>query len=64
MGSYRCVEHGDIIDENVLDNVDLPLVLPQRADGDAVGAVAVQILHEDFRAVGFEGDAVWQTFSA
>lgn len=29
-------------------------VLAQRADGDAVGAVAVEVLDEDGCAVGFE----------
>ena len=56
--TYRCVEHGDIVDEHVLYNVDFAGVLAQRADGDTVRAVAVQVLDEDVGAVGLECDAV------
>lgn len=56
--TYRCVKHGDVVYEHVLDDVGLALVLAEGADGDAVRAVAVQILDEHVAAVGFEGDAV------
>ena len=42
----------------VLHDVDLSGVLAQRADADAVAAIADQVLHDDVRAVGLERDAV------
>jgi 2-hydroxychromene-2-carboxylate isomerase len=42
----------------VLYVVDFADVLAQAAYADAVAAVAPEILHEDVRAVGLEGDAV------
>ena len=52
------VGHGDVVDEDILDNVSLCGVLAKRADTDAVAAVAQQVLHEDVGGVGLEGDAV------
>lgn len=57
-GHVGGVEHGDVVDEDVLDNVDLADVLAEGADTDAVRAVAVQVLDEDFGAVGLEAHAV------
>jgi hypothetical protein len=56
--TYRGVVHGDVVDEDVLDNVDLALVLAKGADGDAVRPVTVHVLHEDVGAVRLERDAV------
>ncbi len=58
--TYRCVEHGDIVDKDVLDDVDFVLVLAKRTNGDAVRAVAVEILNDDVGAVGLEGNAVYK----
>jgi hypothetical protein len=56
--TYRCIEHGDVVDEDILHNVNLALVLSKRADGDAVGAVAVEVLDEDVGTIGLEGHAI------
>ena len=56
--AVRGVEHADILDQDTLHDIRLADILPQRADGDAVGAVAMHILDEDGGRVGFEGDAV------
>lgn len=56
--THRSIEHRDVVDEHVFDNVDFAHILTQRSNGDSVGSVAVQVLHEDFGAVGLEGDAV------
>jgi hypothetical protein len=54
----RCIEHRDVVDENILDNVDFAGVLAQGANRDSVRAVAVQVLDEDVGAVGLECDTV------
>lgn len=56
--TYRCVEHRNVIDKDVLHNVDFVLVLAQRTNGDTVRAVAVEVLNNDVGAVGLEGNAV------
>lgn len=53
-GSVRGIRHGDVVDVNVLDNVNLPLVLAKRADGDSVGAIADEVLDEYVSGVGLE----------
>lgn len=58
MDTYRSIVHGDIRHEDVLHNVDFALVLAQGSDRDPVRAVAVQVLHDDIGAVGFERDAI------
>lgn len=57
-GAVAGVGHADVVDVDVLDIVDLAGVLAQRADRDAVAAVAPQVLHDDLGAVGLEGHAV------
>lgn len=56
--TYRCVEHRNVVDKDVLDNVDFVLVLAQGTNGDTVGAVTVEVLNDDVGAVGLEGNAV------
>lgn len=56
--SYRCIVHGDVVDEDILHNVNLALVLTKGADGDAVRAIAVKVLDENVGTVGLEGHAV------
>ena len=58
MDTNRCVKHGDVVDEDVLDDVDFAGILTQGANGDTVRAVAVQVLDENVGAVGLECDAV------
>ena len=48
------VVHADLADEDVLDDVELARVLAQRADADAVAAVAVEALDYDVGAVRLE----------
>lgn len=52
--TYRSIEHGDVVDKDILHNVYFVLVLAQGTDGNAVGTVAMKILHKNFRAVRFE----------
>lgn len=56
--TVRCVGHGDVADEDVFNNVDFAGVLAERADADAMAAVADEVLHKDVCAVWLEGDAV------
>lgn len=56
--TVRGVGHGDVAHKDVFDNVDFAGVLAERADADAVAAVANEVLHEDICAVWLEGDAV------
>lgn len=58
--TYRCVEHGDVVDQDVLNDVDFVLVLAQRTNGDTVRAVAVEVLNDDVGAVGLEGNTVYK----
>lgn len=34
--TYRGIEHGDVVDENVLDDIDFVLVLAQGTNGNTV----------------------------
>lgn len=56
--TYRGIEHRNVVDENVLDDIDFILVLAQGANGDTVRAIAVEVLDDDVGAVGLEGNAV------
>ena len=56
--TVRGVGHGDVGDVNVLDDVDFAGVLAERANRDAVGAVADEVLDDDIGRVGLEGDAI------
>lgn len=56
--TYRCVEHGDVVDENVLNDIDLVLVLAQRANGDTMRAIAMKVLNNHVCGIGLERDAV------
>lgn len=58
METYRCVEHGDVVDENVLNDIDLVLVLAQRANGDTMRAIAMKVLNNHVCGIGLERDAV------
>jgi len=57
-GAVAGVGHGNVVDEDVLDDIGFCGVLAQRADTDAVAAVALQVLHKDVGGVWLEGDAV------
>lgn len=57
------IEHADVADEDIFYVVDAGSVLAQGTDGDAVGAVANEVLDEDGCAVWFEGDAVCEGVS-
>lgn len=52
------IVHANVGHIDVFDNVVFAHVLAQRADADAVRAVAPETLDEDVGGVGFEGDAV------
>lgn len=52
------VAHGNVPNENILDNVILPFVLAERPYGDAMRAVADQILDDHVGAVGLEGNTI------
>lgn len=56
--TYRGIEHGDVVDENVLDDIDFVLVLAQGTNGNTVRAIAVEVLNNNVGAVGLEGNAV------
>lgn len=58
-GAVGGVVHADVGRHDVLDDVVGARILAQRADGDAVGAVAEEGLDEDVGGVGLEGDTVW-----
>jgi len=57
-GSVGSIVHGDVVDVDVRDDVVLADVLAKGSDGDAVRAVAEEVLDEHVGAVGLEGDAV------
>jgi hypothetical protein len=57
-GAVTGVGHAVVEDVDVLNNVVLLHVLTQRADRDAVAAVASQALHHNVGTVGLEGNAV------
>lgn len=61
--SYRCVEHGDVEDKHVLNNVDFALVLTQGANGNTVRAIAMKILDQNLGAIGLERNTVWRGVS-
>jgi hypothetical protein len=52
------VGHGDVVDVDVFNQVDFAGILAERADADAVAAVAYEVLNDDVCAVGLERDAV------
>ena len=52
------VEHGDVVHEDVLDDIRFAGVLAEGSDADAVAAVAVNVLDQDLGAVGLEAHAV------
>lgn len=56
--TYRGIEHRNVVNKNVLDNVDFVLVLTQGTNGNTVRAVAVEVLNDNVGAVGLEGNAV------
>lgn len=56
--TYRGIEHRNVVNENVLNNIDFVLVLAQGTNGDTVRAVAMEVLDDNVGAVGLEGDAV------
>lgn len=58
-GAYRGIEHGDVEDEHILNNINLILVLAQRANRDTVRTITVKVLDQNFSAVRFERDTVW-----
>lgn len=57
-GAVLSVYHGDVLNVDVGDDVGLAGVLAEGTDGDAVGAIALQVGDVDVGCVGFEGDAV------
>lgn len=57
--AYRSIEHGNVVNEDILHNVDLPFVLSEGSNRDTVRAVAVQVLNEDVGRVGLERDTVY-----
>ena len=57
-GAVGRVRHADVVDVDVGDEVGFARVLAEGSDGDAVGAVAGEVLDDDGGGVGFEGDAV------
>lgn len=57
-GAVGRVGHGGVVHVQVLDHVDLPVVLAQGADRDAVRAGAGEVLDHDRGGVGLEGHAV------
>lgn len=62
--SYRGIEHGDVINEDILYDVNLGPVLAQRANGNAVRSIAVEVLDGDVGAIGLERHAIWPTVSS
>lgn len=58
-GALGRVRHADVAHEDVFHVVDARGVLSQTADGDAVRAVALEVLHEDVGAVRLERDTIW-----
>ena len=57
--TYWGIEHWDVVDENILDDIDFVLVLAQGTNRDTLGAVAVEVLNDDVGAVGLEGNTVY-----
>lgn len=53
-GTFGGVVHGDIANENVLDNINAFGILSEGSDRDAVCAVAGQILNKNVCGVGLE----------
>jgi len=52
------IRHADVVHIHVCHNVSLTSVLAERADGDAVGAVALHVGDDHVGRIGLEGDAV------
>jgi hypothetical protein len=57
-GAVAGVAHGNVVDEQILDNVSHVDVLAKRTDTNAVGAVADKALNNNIGAIGLEGNAV------
>lgn len=56
--TYRSVAHVDVVHVHIFYNVDLSLVLAQTPHTNAMTPIAVQILHQDIRAVRLEAYAI------
>lgn len=56
--TYRSIKHRDVVHIDILNDVNLILVLAERANRNAVGAIAVKVLNEDIGAVRLERDTV------
>jgi len=61
--TYGRVVHGGVEDVDVLYDIVLPLILPKRANRDAMRAVAPHILHQHIGAVGFERHTIWRALA-
>lgn len=62
--AFGRIGHVDVAHEDVLYVVDAGGILTKATYGDAVCAVAAEILNENVGAVGFEGDTVYSISSA
>ena len=63
MGSHRSVEHGNVVYQHILNDVDLVRVLAKRPNRDTMRAIAVEILDQNFGAIWFEGDTICRVVS-
>lgn len=52
------VDHRDVLDQDVGDDIRDAVVLTERTDGDTVRTVANEVLNKHVRSVGLEGNAV------
>lgn len=63
MKTYSCVVHRGIEDVDIFHNIELPLILPERANRDTMRAVTPHILHQNVGAIRLERHTILRIVS-